>query len=234
MKKVLTFLNPIEWAIWAISTITVITVFFAFHNTDYIQLVGCLIGVLSILLVSKGSPIGQITTILFSVFYGIVSYFIRYYGEMITYLGMTTPIAIVALINWFRHPSKANKEEVEVNHLKWQEYVGMLVLAAGVTVGFYFILRALNTNNLLFSTLSVYTSFIAAYMTMRRSRWYAVGYMLNDVIILVLWSLAAKTNSSYLAMVVTSITFLVNDLYGFINWTRLSKKQMALVTPEQE
>ncbi len=234
MKRVLTFFNLVEYTIWIISSIVIITVFFAFHNTDYVQLIGCLIGVFSILLVSKGSPIGQLTTIIFSVFYGIVSYFIRYYGEMITYLGMTTPIAILALINWIRHPSKGNKAEVEVNHLQWQEYILMLLTAAGVTLGFYFILKELNTNNLIFSTLSVYTSFIAAYMTMRRSRFYAVGYMLNDIIILVLWSLAAKTNLSYLAMVVTSITFLINDLYGFVNWTKLSRKQKKTVVLEND
>lgn len=225
MKKVLTFFKPFEWILLLLSWTLIISVFFIFKNTDYVQLAGCLIGVFSIMLVSKGTPLGQVTTIIFSVFYGIVSYYVSYYGEMITYLGMTTPIAIFALISWIRNPSKENKNEVKVNHLTLVEYILMLVIALVVTIAFYFILRALNTNNLIVSTISVYTSFIAAYMTLRRSKFYALGYLANDVVLIVLWSMATVSDFKYLSMVITICIFFINDTYGFINWSRLERKQ---------
>ncbi len=225
MKKIIKYFTVFEWCLYLFSIIIILFCFFFFKNSDYIQLITSLIGVTSILLVSKGTPIGQVTTIIFSIFYGIVSYFVGYYGEMITYLGMTTPIAILALISWFKHPSKENKNEVEINELNYKEYLFCLLLALIVMIIFYFVLKALNTSNLIISTLSVFTSFIAAYLTMRRSRFYALGYVLNDIILIILWLLAMKDNFNYLATVITSSIFLINDIYGFINWSRTLKKQ---------
>ncbi len=227
MKKIICYFSIFEWCLYLISLTVILFCFFFFGNTDYIQLATSIIGVTSLMLVSKGTPIGQITTILFSVFYGIVSYSTQYYGEMITYLGMTTPIAIVALISWFRHPSKGNANEVEINELKPKEYVFCLLIGLAVMCGFYFILKALNTHNLIISTISVFTSFLAAYLTARRSRFYAFGYALNDIVLITLWAMAMKDNFNYVATLITSIIFLVNDIYGFINWSRTLKKQKS-------
>ncbi len=225
MKKFIKYFSVFEWSLYFFSIAVILFCFFFFKNNDYIQLATSLIGVTSIMLVSKGTPIGQITTIIFSIFYGIVSYFVGYYGEMITYLGMTTPIAILALISWIRHPSKENKNEVEINELSVKEYVFCLLLGIVIMIIFYFILKALNTSNLIVSTLSVFTSFIAVYLTMRRSRFYAIGYALNDIVLITLWVMAMKDNFNYLATVITSLIFLVNDIYGFINWSKTLKRQ---------
>lgn len=37
--------------------------------------------------------------ILFSLLYGIISFTFSYYGEMLTYVGMTMPMAVFALIS---------------------------------------------------------------------------------------------------------------------------------------
>ena len=144
---------------------------------------------------------------------------------MITYLGMSAPIAIFALISWLRHPYNNNKSEVRVNTLKKREWTLFTVVTVIVTVAFYFILKSLKTNNLIVSTISVTTSFSASYLTARRSRFYAIGYGLNDIVLIILWSLASKENTVYLPMVICFVSFLVLDFYGFVNWSRMSKKQ---------
>ena len=144
---------------------------------------------------------------------------------MITYLCMTTPIAIMAVISWIKNPSKESKHEVKVNTLKYKEYILLILLSIIVTVVFYFILKYFNTNNLFFSTLSITTSFIASYLTMRRSRFYALFYALNDIVLIVLWILASLENYTYTSMVICFVAFLVSDLYAFINWGKLEKNQ---------
>ena len=64
-----------------------------------------------------------------------------------------------------------------------------------------------------------------AALTYLRSPYYALGYAANDVVLIVLWVLASVVDISYLSMVVCFIMFLVNDLYGFINWRRMQRKQ---------
>ena len=225
MKKILKYFSLFEWCLYLSGITFIIFFYIIFKNNDYISLTGALIGVTALIFVSKGNVIGQIITVIFSIFYGIISYSYRYYGEMITYLCMTTPIAIMAVVSWIKNPSKENKHEVKVNTLNIKEYILLFILSIIVTVVFYFILKYFNTNNLIVSTLSITTSFIASYLTMRRSRFYAIAYSLNDVILIILWVLASIDNIEYVSMVTCFVCFLANDIYGFINWSKLLKRQ---------
>lgn len=163
--------------------------------------------------------------IIFSMLYGIISFTFSYYGEMITYLGMTAPMAVFALISWLKNPYNGNKAEVKVNRLGKKEIAFMILLTVAVTYIFYFILSAFHTANLLPSTLSVTTSFLAVYLTFKRSAFYAAAYAANDLVLIVLWVLAALSNISYLSVVICFVMFLVNDIYGFINWSKMQKRQ---------
>ena len=163
--------------------------------------------------------------VVFSIMYGAISYTFDYYGEMITYVGMTGPMALFALVAWLRNPYNGNRAEVKVNELTKREIVFMFILAGIVTYAFYFILKNFNTANLAPSTLSVTTSFIGVYLTFRRSAYYALAYALNDIILILLWTLATLTDISYMSVIICFVMFLVNDLYGFINWSRMKKTQ---------
>ena len=164
--------------------------------------------------------------IIFSLLYGIISYSFSYYGEMITYLGMTLPMAIIALISWLKNPYKGKKSEVKINSLDKKEYIFMSGLTLIVTIVFYFILEAFNTTNIIPSTISVTTSFIAVYLTFRRSPYFALAYATNDIVLIVLWVLASIENYTYIPVVFCFIAFLFNDLYGFIYWQKMKEKQM--------
>lgn len=94
-----------------------------------------------------------------------------------------------------------------------------------ITLAFYFILEACGTANMIPSTISVTTSFIAVYLTFRRSPLYALGYAANDIVLIVLWILATIEDMTYLSVVICFAMFLVNDIYGFVNWRKMRKKQ---------
>ena len=166
--------------------------------------------------------------IVFSLLYGVISYTFSYFGEMITYLGMTAPMALFALVTWLRNPYKGNRAEVAVNRIGKREYAAMYLLTGVVTLVFYFILEHFNTANIIPSTISVTTSFIAVYLTFRRSPYFALAYAANDVVLIVLWILAARENLNYLSVIICFVMFLVNDLYGFISWKRMEKRQLDM------
>lgn len=234
MKKFFKSITLAEWLIWSLGVVAITVCFFVFGNTQYLYLVGALIGVTALLFVSKGNPVGQLLTVVFSVFYGIVSFSFRYYGEMITYLGMSAPIAVWALVSWLKNPYLGNRSEVKVNTLSRKERLLFGAAALVITVAFYFILRALHTNNLIISTVSVFSSFVAAYLTARRSRFYAIGYALNDLVLIVLWSKASYSDFTYLPMVICFVCFFVLDIYGFVNWSRMKKRQTAAEKTEPD
>ena len=225
MSKLLRYFSKREWALWLSSLVLIILSYFLFSKDGYLTLVASLIGATSLIFCAKGNPIGQVLIIIFSLLYGVISYSFAYYGEMITYVGMSAPMAVVALIAWLRNPYKGNRAEVEVNRLKGKECLLILLLASAVTVVFYFILAYFNTANLIPSTLSVTTSFIAVYLTFRRSPYFALAYATNDLVLIVLWILAAFSDLSYLSVVICFLTFLANDLYGFYSWRKMEKRQ---------
>lgn len=229
-KKVKTLLNYFakeELLLWCISVVLIVVSFSVFDKENFLTLAASLIGVTSLIFNAKGNPFGQFLMVVFSVLYGMISFTFAYYGEMITYLGMTAPMAVFALISWLRNPYNGNKSEVKVNRLKKKEIVFMISLTALITGIFYFILAALHTSNLLLSTISVTTSFLAVYLTFRRSAFYAVAYAANDIVLISLWVLATLSNISYLSVTICFVVFLANDIYGFINWSNIQKRQEA-------
>ena len=227
MKKRTAYFSKGELALWGASSALIVISFLIFDRANTMTLAASLIGTTSLIFNAKGNPIGQALMVVFSLLYGLVSYTFSYYGEMITYLGMTGPMALFALVSWLRNPFAGNRAEVAVNRLKKAETGGALVLTALVTFGFYFILEHVETANLLPSTLSVATSFLAVYLTFRRSPYFALAYAANDVVLIILWTLAAREDISYLSVIICFALFLVNDLYGYVSWKRMEKRQLC-------
>lgn len=214
-----------ETVIWLISLSAVTLSFFLGTSRDLLSLFSSVIGVTALIFVAKGDVIGQLLTVVFAVLYSIVSMRLQYYGEMITYLFMSAPIALLSAISWLRHPYEAGKNEVAVAKLSARTWCILSALAIAVTTAFYFILRALGTANLPVSTISVTTSFFAASLTFLRSPFYGLGYAANDVVLIVLWTAAAIQEPKYLPMILCFAAFLLNDVYGFLNWRRMKKRQ---------
>ena len=225
LRKLNNYFTVFEKILWICSVMLIICSAFIFGKDSVLSVIASLVGATSLLLNAKGNPIGQALGVIFSILYAIISYSFAYYGEMITYLGLTGPMALAAFISWIKNPFAKGKAEVKVNHIHRGEVLFMFILAAVVTVVFYFVLDFFNTANLLPSTLSITTSFVAVYLTFRRDPFYAVAYALNDLVLIVLWSLAALTDKSYVSVVVCFVVFLANDIYGFINWREMKKRQ---------
>lgn len=227
IKKITEYFSKGELLLWLLSAVLIISCFIAFDRINYLTMINSLIGATSLIFIAKGNPIGQGLTIVFSLLYGYISYSCAYYGEMFTYLGMTAPMAVISLVSWLKNPYNDSKSEVKVNRLKRSETVFAFALSAVVMTLFYFILKACNTANLLASTLSVFTSFLAVYLSFRRSSYYALAYASNDIVLIVMWSMMISKDISYLSVTVCFIIFLANDLYGFYNWNRMYRKQSA-------
>ncbi len=225
MHKIKTYFSKNDIALWSTSVILIITSFLLFDKENYLTLSASLIGVTSLIFSAKGNPFGQLLMVTFSLLYGIISYTFAYYGEMITYLGMTMPRAIFALISWLRNPFNGNKAEVKVNSITTKETIFMWLLTSLITVIFYFILMYFNTVNIVPSTLSVTTSFLAVYLTFRRSPYFAIAYAVNDIILIILWILASLYDARYISVVVCFFAFFINDIYGYISWQKMRIRQ---------
>lgn len=227
LKNVWTYFTPTEKALWAGSVLLIIGSFLLFGGNSWLTLAASLIGVTSLLFNAKANPLGPLLMVLFSALYGVISFRFAYYGEMLTYVGMTGPMSAMALASWLKNPYQGQRAQVRIARLTKKAGLVIALLCAAVTVAFYFILRAFRTANLLPSTASITTSFLAVALTYRRSAFFALAYAANDLVLILLWVLAARSSLSYISVAVCFAVFLVNDSYTYINWRKLQRQQEA-------
>ena len=224
MKNPFRDLNRFEKGLWLTSVLAIAGSAVLSGAVDALNVIASLIGVTALLFVAKGYVLGQVLTVVFAAFYGVISFFCQYYGEMITYLGMSAPMAALAAVEWLRNPYRGTRE-VQIRRLTKTHAVRLIVLSLIVTVIFYFILKALGKARLFGSTLSVTTSFLASALTYYRSPWYAAAYAANDLVLIVLWIIASETDPACMPMIACFAMFFLNDMYGFSNWRRMAKRQ---------
>ena len=224
-KFLISYFNKVEIALWAISVLSILISFLIFDRNNYLNLIGSIIGVTSLIFYAKANPLAQVFMLIFSIIYAYISYTFRYWGEISIFLFMTIPSLIVSFIAWIKNPFNGKRSEVKVGDINKKDVIVMIILTIVVTVVFYFILKFLNTNNLAFSTFSIATSFMASYLTLKRSDYFALAFIFNDVILIILWGLASFKSTAYICTEITFISFLFNDLYGFINWAKIKKYQ---------
>lgn len=222
-------LNKSEWIIYCISLVVVVVSGLLAKEINYLNLCGSIVGVTALIFIAKGDVKGQMLMVIFGVLYSITAISYRYYSEIITYLGMTAPLALVSFFTWLKNPYEKSKNVVKIRALTLKEGVFSFLLTACVAIVFYFILKALNTPNLIVSTFSIATSFIASYYMIRRISYYAVAFMFNDVVLIILWILASIDDISYLTMVACFGVFLMNDLHSFIKWKKREKTQGLVI-----
>lgn len=132
-----------EWSIWLGSIIIVLISNLATKDFDLLTLVAALTGVTSLIFAAKGNVWGQVLMILFSIIYGIISFRFRYWGEMLTYLGMTLPMAVWSTITWIENPSENNGNEVQIQSLSKKHIVALCISGIIVTAVFIIFLKVL-------------------------------------------------------------------------------------------
>lgn len=228
MNNPLKELSLKEWCLWVTSLAVVTISNVVTGEIDLLTIAATWVGITSLIFAAKGNVWAQILMIVFSILYGIISLRFHYWGEMITYLGMSMPMAIWSTVTWIRNPSSDNAGEVKIRRLSGKHFLFLFALSIVVTSAFYFLLQFLQTPNIVFSTISVTTSFLAASLTMLRSSYYALGYAANDLVLVVLWTLAAVENPVYIPVIINFMIFFMNDMYGFVSWKKREKLQYDL------
>ena len=226
MKKLFKDWNLFE-IIFMFASILVLALCFAFSaDRNVFSFITSIVGIVAVLMVAKGLTVAPIVNIVYCVLYSIISIVQCYYGEAIIYIFLMLPIYIMSIVSWLRNKNPNNKSTVKIKAIGGMEYLYLAIGTVVAAVGFYFLLKALNTSELFVSTISLVTSAVASYLMLRRCSYYAIGFILNDVILIILWSLAmARSGIGYLPTVISFVVFLINDIYGLVHWKLEEKKQ---------
>lgn len=206
-----------------LGTIIAFVLTFIFKGT-WIDLGYTLLYFWTALLLAKGKYSCYIIGIISTFFYAFVSYSNSYYGEVIIAMCCTLPLMVIGLVNWLKHQDSTNT--VIIKEITKKELIIVLISQVVLFYGYYSLLKFFNTNNLIVSTFSVIASVIATYLTARRSEHGFVGFIINDIILIVLWSIPViNGNTNIIPVLLCPTLLLINDIYGVYNWKRIKNKQ---------
>ncbi|MBE5742666.1 MAG: nicotinamide mononucleotide transporter [Clostridiales bacterium] len=236
-KLSLKFFTPAEWALTVISFTLIITSFFIAPlvkaDRNVFSMIASLIGVMGIIFMSRGSHVAHYIYVVFSILYVVVSCYSRYFGEAIIYGCLMLPIHVWSIISWKKNLTKDNSVLIETN----KPYETAVIVGGSIlfTVPFFFILKALNTDNLLFSTLSFGTSLTAAVLMLRRNKYFSFVFLIDDVLSIFLWGSKLLFGVySFIPTLITVLAAAINDGYSFYKWCKRSKLQTKEKTQDEQ
>jgi nicotinamide mononucleotide transporter PnuC len=221
--------NWFEIGLLSVSVVAIIGCFVFSVDKNYLSLASSILGVVTVVFTSKGLLLAPVLSVVYSVIYTIISVSQRYYGEAIIYMLIMIPMQVVTIIGWFKN-KKQDSDIVEVGKVSKKEYLILGGVTVALTFAFYFLLKWLNTAELVVSTISLITSALATYLVFRRCSYYALFYVLNDIILIVLWTIAmSREGVAFLPVVVSFYVFFINDVYGFIRWKKQEREQLKTI-----
>lgn len=200
-----------------LTTLASILTFALVKNRNWLAFSCSIVGIVSMFFFSKGFVIAPILGVIYDAFYIAVATTQRFWGEVIIFAGIMLPVELASIFNWFKNKNKDNPALVTSNKISKKEWfiLGSVIIAS--TVGLFFALQALGTNQLVINTLSLAANGAGVYLMFRRNKYYSLAYCIDDLVSIVLWAMAVATAGvQFLPSLVCMISFALIDFYGFV------------------
>ena len=217
--------NILDLILISLGVVIVTTSSILFKSKWYV-FVSTLLGLFYVFTQAKGKVVTQFLGVVYFWFYIIVSYTQKYYGEALLYLLVMFPMYVYGIIHWLKNRDKKDNIVIVKSNLSIKEWLISILCFIPIAVGAYFLLKMLNTSMLLISFLSFCSMLPAVYLLIRRCKWNQVAFLLNDLIVILLWLLLAiQKDMSFLPMFIYHLFQIAYDIYGLVEWIKLEKKQ---------
>lgn len=219
------YLSKFEWGLLLTSIFSVLIINLIFPDSSIYAFLAAIIGCIYLVFLAKGNYMTFILIVAFSLLYMIDAYQERVYTEIFNNGAIEIPFALLTFLSWRKMHSRKSKYEVKMNKIHLKE---ILILIAGTAIGLvplYFAFKYLGSEDLILSLVAIGTHFIAAYLLHRRSKFYAIVYIVNDFAEIVLWFILLFNGGVSAPILVLYFVFLANDIYGFYNWKKIERKQ---------
>jgi len=202
-------------------------------NSSFLEIATSILFITSMLLIAKARVEGFLLALVAYTLYVIVSFNAGLFGEVITIGLFSIPITTWTVISWLRKCRDCREEAqakavVAIEGIKPKELTILIISQLVMGVGYFFLLRAFDTNFLIISTIALAVNIMGDYLCARRNILGPFAYVLYDVFTITLWVLvfASGVTGAVVILAMQVIVF-INDTYGTMNWARLAKKETS-------
>lgn len=217
--------------VW-ISVFTLINfyLFFAWEDS-LIGLVSSLTGMICVILVAKGKISNYYFGIVQTATYAYISYTYGLYGEAMLNGLFYLPIQFIGIYLWNKNKSlnSVKGEDVVVKKLSGKGWITLIVVSVVSSIIYAKLLQLIGSQQVRIDSVAVVLSIIAQILMLKRFAEQWIMWIIVNVLSIALWIITlVNTNGNDWSMLVMWSAFLVNSIYGYINWVKMNKKQEEL------
>lgn len=221
-----------EMGLLIIATALMVVLSIIWHDTP-IGLLSSVTGVISVVLCAKGRVSNYIFGTVYVAAYAYVAFQNVLYGEVMMNLFYYIPMNVIGFITWTRLAKKRQNEgeqvqDVETRHMSALQRVIMIAIAVAATLGYWRVLTMIGGHLAFIDALSTVAAIIAMYMQVTRYTESWIMWIVTNVISITLWMTAMITEgSTNITMLLMWSAYLINSIYGYINWRKLENNPDA-------
>ncbi|CAM4135510.1 nicotinamide riboside transporter PnuC [Lederbergia lenta] len=215
--------------IWlTIFTAITIYLFFAFEDS-LIGLVSSLTGMLCVVLVAKGKITNYYFGIINTLTYGYLAYTYGLYGDAMLNLLFYFPAQFIGIYLWGKHRATGNVQGEDVVVARVQKKFRLIVLTILLWALYAIFLVYLGGRSIGLDSATTILSVIAQILMIKRYVEQWLVWILVNILSIAMWIIELiRQDGNDWAIALMWTAFLINSIYGYLNWRKLYKKQEVL------
>lgn len=225
LKGEMTGWKPLD-ILWLIIATLVILILSIYWKDNVVSAIAALTGVWCVILTGKGKRSSFIFGVVNVLFYAIIAFQAKYYGEVMLNVIYYFPMNFVGWFAWSKH---MNDDTGEVVKTRLPLKKGLVVyLLTAVAIFFYgLVLRALGGNLPFVDSMSTVVSVTAQILSIRRLTEQWILWIVVDVVTVIMWAVNFAQGGESIATLAMWSVYLLNAIFMFIRWNKEAKAECA-------
>lgn len=211
-----------SWLI--ISTLALIIASIMWKSPWY-GFVASISGMICVVLAAKGKISTYYFGIVNCIFYAYVAYGWQLYGEVMLNALYFLPMQFVGMYFWSRKDNKIS-DSIAVKFLSNKNRFAGILITIGCVIIYKIFLSSIKGNIPWIDSTSTILSIIAMILMAKLYMEQWVLWIIVDVVSIIMWIIVVfKQGSNDIGVLIMWTAFLVNAIYGFINWIKIHNEQ---------
>lgn len=225
MEKIKNYFS--DWSmfekLWLIIVCTIMSIIWYLNGDSPFLLILTLTGCLNLVLGAKGKIAGLYFAIINCLLYSYQCMNTKLYGEVMYNMLFSIPVSVIAIYVWNK-----NKDINGKIKFKTMSITGIIAIFTVTTISVFLYAKLLNLlgGNLAFmDSLTTVVSIIASILYLMRFSEQWLMWVGVNALSIVMWIMVyISGDNSALIIIVMKIINLLNSLYGYYNWKKISSE----------
>ena len=212
-----------KWSVaWLIIATSIIVGLSIYGHDNWMSFCAAVSGVWCVILTGMGKRSSFILGLINIIFYGILSYYAKYYGEVMLNFFYFLPMNIWGWFAWKKHMNEKSGEVIK-RKLGLKKSVLIYALTAISIFIYGLILKKLGGNLPYMDSMSTVVSVVAQILSIRRLREQWVLWIVVDVVTVIMWAVHVANHGDGVATLTMWCVYLVNACIMYGRWYRETK-----------